>query len=82
MMKDIGLIIFFIDYAAGYAGGSVVAVLDTIPAPTKKISQFLGFFKLAKVSSPDQIVNPSCLPGECFTFLGNKAKIVIKLGKQ
>ncbi|XP_045479556.1 SUN domain-containing protein 3-like [Harmonia axyridis] len=69
------------DYAASYAGGSVVSVLDTMPAPTKKISQLLGFFRLARDSSPDQIVNPSCLPGECFTFLGNTAKIIIKLGK-
>ncbi|XP_044748074.1 SUN domain-containing protein 3-like [Coccinella septempunctata] len=69
------------DYAAGYAGGAVVSLLDTVPAPTKKISQLLGFFRLAKDSTPDQIINPSCLPGECFTFLGDKAKIVIKLGK-
>ncbi|KAL3265276.1 hypothetical protein HHI36_009486 [Cryptolaemus montrouzieri] len=69
------------DYAASYAGGEVVAILDATPATTNKISKLLGFFKLAKESSPGQIVNPSCLPGECFTFLGSTAKIIIKLGK-
>ncbi|KAK9875870.1 hypothetical protein WA026_009657 [Henosepilachna vigintioctopunctata] len=69
------------DYAANYAGGNIVSLLDTIPAPTNKISKFLGFFKLARDSSPSQMLNPSNLPGECFTFLGDKARIIIRLGK-
>lgn len=73
---------FFSDYAADYAGGDVISILETTPYPTSKIMQLFGFFRLTYSSSPREIVKPSTIPGDCFRFYGSKARIIIKLGKK
>lgn len=70
------------DYAADYAGGEVVSIPDTTPYPTSKIMQLFGLFRLTYSSSPNEIIKPSTIPGDCFRFYGTKARIILKLGKK
>ncbi|XP_044759561.1 SUN domain-containing protein 3-like [Coccinella septempunctata] len=70
------------DYAADYAGGEIIAIPETTPYPTSKIMQLFGFFKLTYSSSPNEIIKPSTIPGDCFRFYGSKAKIILRLGKK
>lgn len=67
------------DYALESAGGSVVSTPNTIPYPSKIAYEVLGLITLHYPSNPRTLIQAGNLPGECFAFHGQSAKIIIKL---
>ncbi|KAF7281469.1 hypothetical protein GWI33_004716 [Rhynchophorus ferrugineus] len=70
------------DYAAIYAGGSVVEISsETRPYPTHRPFSLFKLVNLDMLSNPEEILRPCVLPGSCFAFWGTYGRIKIRLGK-
>lgn len=55
------------DYAAAYAGGSIIGISENTN-PYSDGTLVLGIYKMNVFSRPEQIIQPSVLPGSCFAF--------------
>ncbi|XP_072380929.1 SUN domain-containing protein 1-like isoform X1 [Diabrotica undecimpunctata] len=68
------------DYAALYAGGSVISTPNTSPYLVEHATIFLINMNL--LSDPKSILQPTTLPGNCFAFDGTEGRVRIKLGRK
>ncbi|GAU94908.1 hypothetical protein RvY_06607 [Ramazzottius varieornatus] len=69
------------DYALKAAGGSLESIRDTTPAQVPRVVTNI-FGVSAEVLlplSPDMVITPGFLPGQCWPFLNFPGSIVIKL---
>ncbi|XP_022903480.1 SUN domain-containing protein 2-like isoform X2 [Onthophagus taurus] len=70
-----------IDYALESAGGVVISTPNTIPYPSTVTYVLMGMIQFYTTSSPNLIIQPGTLPGQCFAFYGPTGSIRIKLAR-
>ncbi|CAH1972276.1 unnamed protein product [Acanthoscelides obtectus] len=68
------------DYAAAYAGGSVISTPGTYPYPANKTISFFRLVTVNVMSNPEALIQTDNVPGNCFAFHGSFGRIRIKLG--
>ncbi|XP_028131855.1 SUN domain-containing protein 1 isoform X2 [Diabrotica virgifera virgifera] len=68
------------DYAALYAGGSVISTPNTSPYLVEHATIFL--INMNFLSDPKSILQPTTLPGNCFAFDGTEGRVRIKLARK
>ncbi|CAH0563831.1 unnamed protein product [Brassicogethes aeneus] len=70
------------DYASKEAGGEIISIPETEPLPINQSISLFYLFSRQLVSRPDNILEKSNTPGNCFAFCGSSGRIRIKLSKK
>ncbi|CAH0563792.1 unnamed protein product [Brassicogethes aeneus] len=70
------------DYASKEAGGAIISIPETEPLPINQSISLFYLFSRQLVSQPDNILEKSNTPGNCFAFCGSSGRIRIKLSKK
>lgn len=67
------------DYALESAGGTIIAVPNTVPYLSETRFVVFGIFSYRIASNPREILQPDIQPGRCFAFEGSDGRIRIRL---